>query len=70
MGWTYAGANGIADWRRLRNSDADSVEIDPLLYDPQQWRLLPGSPGHKQGPNGKDHGADVDKLDLAKVKAK
>lgn len=52
----------LAAWRQKWTSDADSFEAAPLDYDPQQWRLLPQSPGHRQGPDGKDYGADVDQV--------
>jgi len=39
-----------------------SVFLGPPQWDPQAWRLLPTSPGHKAGPNGKDIGADVDRI--------
>jgi serine/threonine protein kinase len=52
----------LPDWRGRWKSDADSVQADPLLMDPQQWRLLPDSPGAKKGPDGKDIGADVDRI--------
>jgi hypothetical protein len=41
------------------DSDRDSVEVPPLLLDPEQWRLLPGQP---KRPDGTDYGADVDRL--------
>ena len=44
------------------SSEAGSVRIDPLIYDPLQWRLLPGSPGQGAGPEGRDIGADVDRV--------
>jgi hypothetical protein len=52
----------LASWQRLWKSDADSEELDPLWADPFQWRLLPGTPGHRQGPDGKDLGADVSRV--------
>jgi hypothetical protein len=60
--WQRTGTwNCLAGWRQAHQSKEDgSVEADALLYDPRQWRLLPGSPGHGAGPNGKDAGADVD----------
>lgn len=56
------GAIGLADWKRYWNSDVDSVEADPVDYDPQQWRLLPSSPGYQAGRDGKDLGADVSRI--------
>ena len=52
----------LKDWRQRWNSDADSFEADPVDYDPLQWRLLPDSPGYRAGPEGKDLGADVDRV--------
>jgi hypothetical protein len=54
--------SGLEDWRRHWHSDADSVEDVPLAHDPLQWRLLPQSPGYRQGPGGKDFGADVTRV--------
>ena len=56
------GGIGLAEWRLRWKSDADSVEADPLEYDPRQWRLQPGSPGKQAGLEGKDLGADVDRI--------
>lgn len=56
------GAIGLADWKRLWNSDADSIEADPVDYAPQQWKLLPGSPGYRAGPDGQDLGADISRI--------
>ncbi|MDB5334611.1 MAG: hypothetical protein JWN70_230 [Planctomycetaceae bacterium] len=53
---------GLTDWKLRWKSDADSVEADPVDYDPQQWRLLPSSPGYQAGPNGQDLGADVNRI--------
>ena len=52
----------LADLRRHLNSDADSAEADAIEFDPQMWRLLPASPGYRQGPGGEDFGADVDRV--------
>jgi hypothetical protein len=52
----------LGDWQRLWKSDADSVQVEPTVYDPRQWRLLPGSPGYQQGPDGRDLGADVERV--------
>ena len=49
---------GLEAWKKRWQSDADSIELDPSAYDPRQWRLLPGSPGYREGPEGKDFGAD------------
>lgn len=57
--------SGIATLkRRWHSSEAGSVEEHPLNYDPQQWRLLSGSPGYRAN-KGKDFGADVDRLHRA-----
>jgi hypothetical protein len=37
----------------------DCVESDPLIFDPLEWRLLPGLPAR---PDGKPYGADVDRI--------
>lgn len=56
-------ADGIHGLRVLLNSpEIRSVVADPLSYDPLQWRLLPDSPGAGEGPDGRDFGADVDRL--------
>jgi hypothetical protein len=52
----------LTGWQKHFKSDADSAEGEPLYYDSQQWRLLPDSAGHGQGPGGRDFGADVDKV--------
>lgn len=49
-------------WQALWNSDHDSIRIDTKVYDPRQWKLLPGSPGYQQGPAGADLGADVRRI--------
>ena len=48
--------------KQWKSAEEGSVEDDPLLFDPRQWRLLPQSPGYHAGPNGKDLGADVDRI--------
>jgi predicted Ser/Thr protein kinase len=62
MAWEKNPILDLAGWRKHFHSDADSAEGEPLYYDPQQWRLLPDSAGHSQGPGGRDIGADVDKV--------
>lgn len=52
----------LKEWALRWKSDADSIEAEPVEYDPQQWRLLPGSPGYQAGPNGEDLGADVSRI--------
>ncbi len=52
----------LEGWRKLWKSDADSIEAEPLRYDPRQWRLLPSSPAHGSAPGGKDFGADVERI--------
>lgn len=49
-------AVGLQEWRRRWNSDADSVEADPLEYDPRTWQIQ--SPVLK----GQSFGADVRKV--------
>jgi hypothetical protein len=54
-------------WKQKWKSDADSVQLDPLDYDPRQWQLLSISPGYRQEKAGfrKDCGADVDRILVA-----
>jgi hypothetical protein len=54
--------SGVDDLRTAFQSDADSLEAKPLAWQPEQWKLLPGSPGYQAAPNGKDIGADIDQL--------
>lgn len=53
---------GLEEWRRAWQSDVESTAEDPPFFDPRQWRLLPGSPGSRKGPDGKDFGADLDRV--------
>jgi hypothetical protein len=41
------------------SAEEGSYNAAPITLDPEQWRLLPGSPGSGTGPGGKDLGADV-----------
>ena len=51
---TYA--TGLQQWRAATGSkETGSVEGDPLIAEPQRWRLQPGSPASGSGP-------DVDKI--------
>jgi len=53
----------LDDWRkRWKEAEEGSVEDEPLILDPRQWRLLPQSPGYHAGTNGKDLGAEVDRI--------
>jgi serine/threonine protein kinase len=64
-GWRWGATEMIFDlagWRKLWKSDAHSIEVEPLRYDPRQWRLLPSSPARGSAPGGKDYGADVNKI--------
>lgn len=54
--------SGLDVLRKAFQSDADSVEAHPLTWEPQQWKLLPTSPGFQAGPDGKDMGVDVEQL--------
>jgi hypothetical protein len=54
--------DSLVDLRRQLGSDVDSAEDDAIDFDPQMWRLLPASPGYREGPGGKDYGADVDRI--------
>jgi hypothetical protein len=42
--------------------EQDSFELDPMFFDPHNWRLLPDSAGYRTGPGGKDFGADVNRI--------
>jgi hypothetical protein len=53
----------VASFRkRYGSSEEGSLDADPYLYDPRAWRLPPGSPGYRAGPDGKDLGADVTRV--------
>lgn len=54
----------LAGWQRKWGSDEHSADADPGRFDPRQWQLLPSSPGYRQGPDGRDYGADVSKQGL------
>jgi hypothetical protein len=60
--------SGLDDLRKVFQSDADSVEAQPLAWEPEQWKLLPSSPGYQSGPNGKDIGAEIDRLIQAQAR--
>jgi hypothetical protein len=63
--------SGLEAWRMHWKSDANSVEIvESLDLDPLQWRLLPTSPGYRESPDGKDMGADVDRIAVTANTAK
>jgi serine/threonine protein kinase len=49
---------GLAQWRRHWHSDQDSVEGEPVDYQPHLWRLRPASPNAQK--DGKNLGADLD----------
>jgi serine/threonine-protein kinase len=54
---------GLAAWSKLWQSPEDgSVEADPIIYDPLQWRVFPDSPAYRAGPGKKDLGADVSRV--------
>jgi hypothetical protein len=61
--------SSLADWQKFWDTDKDSLEREPLTYDPQYWRLLPGSPGYREGPGKRDFGADVTRIGIV-TKAK
>jgi hypothetical protein len=50
-----------SEWK---SPEEGSLEADPAVFDPRTWRLLPGSPGYHEGPDGQDLGADVDRIGL------
>jgi hypothetical protein len=49
----------LETWRNRWGSDEDSLSAPHLYLDPQQWRIVPGQP---KRPDGKDYGADVDRV--------
>ncbi|QDU25728.1 Serine/threonine-protein kinase PrkC [Anatilimnocola aggregata] len=55
-------AFNLADFQRVTGSDADSHAIEPLLFDSQQWKVLPGALGKSANSGGKDAGADVSRV--------
>ena len=55
-------AGGLAEWQKRWGGDADSTAADPLGHDPREWALLPNSPYYRARPDGKDYGADVDRI--------
>ena len=57
--------SGLDELRTAFKSDVDSVESHPLAWEPEQWKLLPTSPGFQAGPEGQDIGADIDRLTKA-----
>jgi len=48
-----------AQWK---SAEEGSLEADPVVLDPRSWQLLPSSPGYRQGPGGRDYGADVSRV--------
>ncbi len=46
----------------LKSPEEGSAEAEPAVFDPNTWQLLPDSPGYRQGPEGRDFGADVSKI--------
>lgn len=61
-----AGKEGVVtrldQWQKQWGSDANSIAIDSLVFDPRAWQLLKGSAGQGKGPGGADLGADVGKV--------
>ncbi len=55
----------LAAWRAKFKSDADSVEGVPAQLDPALWRVRPESPGYEKRKDGRDYGADIDRLGRA-----
>lgn len=45
-----------------KSPEERSLEADPFVLDPRSWQLLPSSPGDRQGPGGRDYGADVSRI--------
>jgi hypothetical protein len=58
------GINSLEDWRRFwKSAEEGSLEAESILDDPQSWRILAQhSRGYQKQPDGKDYGADVDKV--------
>jgi hypothetical protein len=47
---------------KWKSAEEGSRQADPVFFDPQTWRLMPESAGYHAGPEGKDLGADVDRV--------
>lgn len=60
---------GLGGWQTLWDSDKDSVQVDPIAYEAQSWKLLPGTPGQGQGADGRDLGADVARIGVTRKDA-
>jgi hypothetical protein len=52
----------LATWQAKSVSNANSFEDLPLQFDPTQYRILPDSPGYVKRADGRDFGADVDRI--------
>lgn len=52
----------LASWKMAVEEDENSIEEFPPMADPSLWKLVPGTPGAGQGPDGRDHGADVSRI--------
>jgi hypothetical protein len=46
-------------WQKRFDSDRDSLATPPPFLEPRMWRLLPGQ---AKRPDGRDYGADVDRV--------
>jgi serine/threonine protein kinase len=58
---------GLTKWQALKDvKEEGSAEADARAWDPRRWRLLPTSPGYRAGPDGKDAGADLSRVAIAK----
>jgi hypothetical protein len=59
----HASAGTLDAWRKRFNSpETGSVAGQPWLLDPRKWAFLPGTAGHRQGPDGTDFGADTERI--------
>ena len=52
----------FAGWKSLWKSNAESIRLDPTIYDPAAWRIMPGTPGHKAGSSGQDLAGDASRI--------
>lgn len=52
----------LSVWQQVWQSDGDSIEAEPITYDPQQWKILPGTPGAASPQQPRDAGADVSRI--------
>jgi hypothetical protein len=71
--WTNAAdpVLGLDEWRRRPNvTEEGSIETDPACFTPSSWRLSTAGPGHHALPDGRDVGADVDRVAMPEAGAR